>query len=574
MPDKRRIFNKDGILTHHRLIHKKKKYQDITAWCLIAGFGILLGLIATRKVIFVDEMSFQINILHFINHKTIVPIYINYPSLFSYLIGAPTILLFSILYAIYPHTYPHLADPYYRTFFYEFHIYHWIFLGRAIVILAACAGLFVFYRFVRRHCGRSAALFTLALAVLDPFSFYLDHAVYALPDAVVASLLFCTVAILASAVHSRSLPKLYLAAFLTGLAGSAKMNGLLPIILVLAVLIANRKAFRGNPVKLLVLTAASCYLGFAAGSPIFFINPHHYFSGFTYESSLLTGGLSVFDTCRRPLWAVQTFFHQSPVFSILILLCVLYSILRPKKWRVLLSLSISAIFLFLASLGKRSPAYFIVLYPLIFFLIADVTSSIRRRIRRPLAVSVFCAVTIILLAGTFYSRTSSHLIKEENRVTAKKWILENIPDGSFILIEWGYFPEIFIQPISEYKWRSRLARSPEMSAALIRILEHEPQYRIRVLPSLNYDIPDYDHPAYLITSTSCFDRYLTDTPRFSDLYVNDGVDVETRYTFLRDFYLNLVNEKTRFRKIRHFGEGLGPDVFIFRANPVTKDETP
>lgn len=548
-----------------------KKHLHVIAYILIAGFGVLLWLIARQRPIFVDETSFQINILHFLNHKTIVPVYINYPTMFSYLIGIPTIVFFKIIYAIYPHAHTQLADPYYQTFFYEYHIYHWILLGRAVVILLACTSLLYFYRFLRKQYGLTIAVISVLFFALDPFGFYMDYAAYALPDTAVASILFFALAVLCSSLKFRSVLLLYLCSFLIGFSGSAKLNGLLPVIFLFSVIITYRKHFNANTLKTIILSAIFCYVGFVFGSPIFFVNPYHYSSGFGYESSLLTAQMRIFDTGRSPLWAFQSFFTLSPAFSIFIIFCFIYGMIRPKKWRSILMFSIVFIFLVLAMLGKRSTVYFIVIYPLIFFLGADILKSMREHIRRRLW-NVFIAVLISILAVSFLKRSFLNLTRKDNRVLAKEWIYHNIPEKSIILLDWGYFPEIFIQPMSiEYNWWNQLAHSPELVSSLRKILKNEPSYIIRFLPNLNYDIPHDTQAEYLITSASCFQQYLTEKPRFSDLAVDDDdFNIEDRYHSLRTFYLNLLNDKTNFRQIQYFGDGNGPDIFIFQNSSPKK----
>ncbi|MEW5894329.1 MAG: hypothetical protein AB1650_00985 [Candidatus Omnitrophota bacterium] len=539
-----------------------EKFLNISAIGLLCAFGLLLMIISSRNVMFCDEKSFQSNIVHFITNKTIVPVYTNYPSFFSYLTGLPTTIFYWIKFSFFPHPVPDiLADPFYQTFFYEYHIYHWLFLARFLVIAIVLASLIFFYRFSRRNYSPLIAFSSLLLIVLDPFGFYQSYATLALPDAVVASMIFAAIMILFSAVQKESCLLLYFSSFIVGLAASAKINGLLGIIPLVIVFTAFHNKFKDSFIKTFFYIPWFCFTGFIVGTPLIVIDRFLYVNNFSYETALLTGQNNLFEASLDPWWAFKNFFEGNPVFSTLIIILSIHTLFHPKKWRLALLLSLVITFLTLSMLSKHSSLYFFAIYPFVFFLFNDIIFDLVRFHHKKIifaVISVFIGIT----AFSSFSQTLNRLSRPDNLQIARDWILHEIPPGSHFLLDWGYYPEILIEQIGILNWRE--TGDQKLIQAVDHFKTDKNIYKTHDLFAINFAIENFfSDGSYLITSSSCFRRYLETHPKQSDLFRAHKKSNEC-YEFLKKFYQSLLNEQTPFKLIKRFNQWQGADVYIFK----------
>ena len=319
----------------------------------------------------------------------------------------------------------------------------WFFLIPRLISAAAGTGtVWLLYVLGRRIGSPHAGLFAAAAMAL-----YGDHvreSHYGL-SAVLGAFLVTTVFVTMLGPDRQyvvSKSRLFSAGVLAGLAVSAHMlGGIAAVILCIWILWQSRTepitAFRS-----LTTAALGGAIGFFLGEPFFFLDfPNAYRQLFSSASSLFT---TVYRTEEAA--AFDTFVLQDVRTSLGWLggtLAVGGAVLAVRRRlvvaRILLAVAVLYIF-FLSFRGYAPSRYILMIVPImcLFFGIgaAETFAQLRARTRLPGGI-VLAALALTLMAepAVQASRIVRSFGAPDTRVLAQRWIYENVPAGSRLLVE-------------------------------------------------------------------------------------------------------------------------------------------
>ena len=152
------------------MISSNKLTLIISAICLI--LLAILALDSLNLPTFTDEISFLLNVKYFAQHKTLTPLYVHYPSLFSYIISIPVYLSFLIFYLIKGFSLQGLTDVAFLKFLYYENLIIWNSVSRLVTMMFSIATLVLILKRAAQKYGSIAFFVAASLLALDPFGIY------------------------------------------------------------------------------------------------------------------------------------------------------------------------------------------------------------------------------------------------------------------------------------------------------------------------------------------------------------------------------------------------------------------
>ena len=205
-----------------------KRLEKIILIFLLFTAAILYAASCCKYVFMDESITTFTNVIHFIKEKTIIPIFVEYPTFFSYLaiiptcIGALILYIGGILPSIFDITILAQLDsilPYLPA-----RIISAIF-GLATILLLFNIG----QTFFTRQTGLIAAVFIVFSKL------YVHRAGYALPDMTMIFLVTCSLFFSLKASESKKICHYVMAGVFAGIATSTKYNGVMAVIPIVTV---------------------------------------------------------------------------------------------------------------------------------------------------------------------------------------------------------------------------------------------------------------------------------------------------------------------------------------------------
>lgn len=520
-------------------------------------YALILVIDGMHEPMYCDESSFLKNVCGFIVNRSPEPVFVNYPTFFSYLLAAPIYAAFLIYYIFIRHfPWEGLGDIGLFALVFQGELDIWLWVGRSISILFAVGILALVYQYCFSRLSRPAAVLAVVLLISSPYSFYMHHAHYALPDIFVAFLVTCVLFIASRHVEYPRDRGLNFAGFLAGLAASAKLNGLLALA---PLFVLPWIASAGMPRKWrsIFFTAGWALVGFTIGSPFIIVKPQAFVPGYNLESNILYAGNSGLE------WLIPALWREDPVMTVLTVAAIIFSFFRRSKKDMVFHAILIPSVIFLGSLSKQSPHYLLFLLPWICVMIGEFFQEILKR-ERPVFIRwlvIAGLVGIVVYAG---HRLVDRVIKDcrpDNRTIAREWIRINIPAEAPILLDQGDLPrmgfiDLGVMPSDQYIFRSNY---PDIVREYSRR-----EYRCNFAYLSTYGVSTEDLRVrgwkYFVTSDNNFKHYL-ESPAKVDEVQNGPNGSFLEFLTRRKFYLQLFQESDG---LRVFKEGSGPQIYIFK----------
>jgi len=543
--------------------HHLRPHQLALLLVLIAG--ALLRISGIFVPMFPDESTTTIqNITQFLRDRTIIPVDVIYPTLYSYLaamaLGAWSVLL---ILAREAHSLAGTAMLFITD-------QAPLLAPMRLLTVAIDVGTIVTVYFLGRRLrdawtGVAAALF-VALS-----QNHLHYARWALPDALMA---LCATLCLLAALRLMERPTLrwyLIGGALAGLTITSKFNGGTALVaLLMAHCLAQHEA--GGPLRpanLGKLSAAAgvCVAVFLAGSPVWLLKPAFCVETFRQTMAHMAGGHYYVPGGPPYLWALKYLTLQETTLGVLALLGCGWAAFQRRRpeWVLLTFILVTA--LIIGRWQKQSPHYLLGIWPALLTLGAVMLRDLSKKFRRPQrALAVAVLLTAVLPAGRAATFAREEL-RTDNRLFAEQWIQQNIPAGARIAMDWSYMPALYdINWMREatVRRRTQLGDSPDI-AIWNRFVERTRAYD---LVPMQYEVDWFRRTdaEYAITSSDCHDRFLTGArpPPNHPFYAG--------FRAREEFYRTLLSNRgpSRFRLVREFKEGGGPRIFIFKAAPPTQ----
>lgn len=233
-----------------------------------------------------------------------------------------------------------------------------------------------------------------------------------------------------------------------GLAIATKVSALSFLIIPASLqILFHLKAWK-NHLKFLILALVALFT-FSFFSPYFFLNQQKFFESINYETGVATGRLKVvyvlqFEKTWPYLFQIKNFFWQMGPVAIISLLGTLFllflafknkdkKLLIAKQQALLILLSFPMIyFLYVGSWYTKFIRYMVPVLPFLILFAAWFLILIQKRWPRLGTILIsFTLLSTLFWAIAFFSIYT----RPQTRITASRWIYQNIPPGAKILTE-------------------------------------------------------------------------------------------------------------------------------------------
>lgn len=311
-------------------------------------------------------------------------------------------------------------------------------ISRGVTVLYAVLSVWLLYHIVRRWWGRAAALAAALVLAVSPMHVINSH--YVTTDVPMICMALLALWLAQCALDGGSRRKLFLAAFVAGLAGAAKYPGLAMV----PVVAAAPFLFPRVGLKRRVLDAVGLALtglaGFAAGAPFTFLDWRAFRAGMAFQSNLVgkVGHLG-FEASRNG-WLFHARHSLPEIMSwaliLLALLGLLLALRRAPARTVWLCLFPAAVF---AVIGSQKTLFSRYALPLAPFLALFCGVAYSRLLswrhsslwRTALATVLLAACAPMALDSLGFGLSNSF---PDTRSVARRWIEGQLPPGSAVAL--------------------------------------------------------------------------------------------------------------------------------------------
>jgi hypothetical protein len=210
-------------------------------------------------------------------------------------------------------------------------------------------------------------------------------------------------------------------------------------------------------------------------------------------------------------------------------------------------------FLIIGAWGVKDVHYLLFLFPALAVLGADAVCEILRRAAAPRWAVTATVMALLAWPAWLTGRSVAMNLRDDNRWAATRWIEATIPAGTRVIVDWSYVPRLIdVDERDRFLHMRRgdlAARHPGALRAydLVR-LEHRLEW-----------LRNRDRGDYLVTSTSCYQRFLMGT------VPPEGNPLRDEFLRQRALYTALVQapDQLGLRRVGDFGDGPGPRVLVF-----------
>jgi len=507
---------------------------------------------------FIDEKNILSNVVHFAVERTCIPQYVNYPTFSGYFFALPVYL--ACLLSSWLRGYP--FDGFADSAFLKFIFYQDRFLvfdvARGMSMILSGVILFTIMRQARKE-GVACVVTTVLILILDPWERYFVLSRYALPDILVTFLIVTVFFLCLRYANTKEPRVLLLAAFLAGLAVSAKLNAFMAIFLFLPLPFYSQEKNRISFAGMVVFMAA---LGFIVGSPPIVFAPAVYRQGFMEETHILFNASSESWEKSRWIWLAYRLWAKDVFLFLGVTSGLVYALYKRTKLDVLLLFITFPSIVFLGGMDKRSLDYFLFLFPLMALQTGRLVQwAAQIPLRTPVKLVFRLAWILILLTwGVKMSFRISDNLRPDNRAISRAWIESHIPQGTKIILEWFYVPSLADQNILQRCYQNTADKFKVYIKKALEAGVHYDVLQITSMPCNIHDFPLFQDARYLVVSSWGYDRFLTS----GSSNIGDEVMISKKEFQERAcFYKSLFGGAYPYRLIKEFSSGTGPKVKIF-----------
>ncbi|HEX5130959.1 MAG TPA: glycosyltransferase family 39 protein [Candidatus Krumholzibacteria bacterium] len=310
------------------------------------------------------------------------------------------------------------------------------------------------------------------------------------------------------------------AGLMIGLAASSKYTGFFLLIpLLVAHLLWNRS--RSVAWRDLGLALAGSAAVFALTSPFVLIDFAHFWQGFSTERAHMMGGH--FGLSDAPAWRfyLQTLAGRIlglPTATFAAAGIVVWALVRRDRAAIVLLAFLSGYAIIVSSWTMRADRYLLPVLPAVCVFAAGALAALAASPYRRSAARMLACVVLVWLCGTdlVRYRQQARMIQADPRTDAAEWIEQNLPTGSFILVE-NQGPE-FLSPVTI------MQLDPGLREAVLEKTAARPLYAVQLLPMSQtsseqsgpfYSMGLYPDADYVVTTGAVRDRYEHEPARYA-----------------------------------------------------------
>jgi hypothetical protein len=527
--------------------------KNLLLLLLLGGAG--LRLLACAKFIQVDErIILGCDVFHFLIQHTFLPGHFNYPTFYSYMATPLTWLALELAYAFRLLSNPSaLASLLYLNSFWA------VFPARLTSLLFGLASIGLVYKIGNKWYGWQAALAAAAILALSPL--HIRYSSFALPEALLTFLCLASVGFCLSALERPSFRSFLLAGAFAGLAASTKYNGaliitaLLPVFFFLKHDIFPSAGALPRLAKLGGSYAAAFAVAFFAGSPGWIFCYDTFWQMLAFDRQhMAQGHLGHFGLPY--IRQLQLLWHSDTTLALAFGLGIGWALWRRTRQDLVLLAPVLLGFAYIGSWHKQSLNYLLLLWPLLSLLAGKAFFDIARGAKRngrwgkyllPGALGLLLFLPPLISDLTF----AYQQFRPDSREAAFDWIQGQVPSGASIVVDWEYIPNL---PTAREKSQMMLG-GPLLA-------ERAKSWRTFHLIPLQPNRPWLEkvNADYLITSSSCFDRFFNNPPPPA------GNPLRASYFAQKQMYAALLSadSDSGWRLEKQFDTGKGPRVLVFK----------
>lgn len=389
--------------------------------------------------------------------------------------------------------------------------------GRIVSAIAGTASIYLTYIIARRFIPQIFALLAAAMLAFSPL--HITSSRYLKEDALLLFFILCCVAAVVRAAKDNDWRFLCLGAVCAGLAGSTKYSGILSIgILGCAPWLRSQRFIPDSRfIKLTIAVSPLVPIALLLASPYILLDHPKFLSDFNYEREHMVRG----HTEAIDAWSQFWMYHLRRSISVgigdittILALMGVGLILWRKRIDDLFILGLLLAFYLPAELVRSKPApqperYIYPCLPFISICAASFLATLRQRVSAKLVLCLAC----LALAGPLWrSVRLAQDVKYDTRLIAARWIEENLPAGSKILLDW--------QPYGPH------LPADKFDVSIITRKRLASDFSPRALKQSGAD--------YLVLSTLFYQRYFTQ-PRANKLFRDRFTAVFNQLPIVKEF---------------------------------------
>jgi len=415
---------------------------------LIRVWGINFGLPCTECR--PDETTIIQIVLGFFTGD-LNPHFFNYPTLYMYII-----FVFYIIYYLAGLLIGQFASISY--FFATYSVSPSIFylISRCLTAFLGTATIFITYSVSRHLFNKRTAL--IASLFLSLTYLHVRDSHFGVTDVPTAFFLMCAMLFIIKSYETKDLKNYVLAGIFTGLAVSTKYTAILLVLPMFLVHLLNVLEEKNKKIALfldkrITIFAGFCVVLFLLTTPFALFDLSKFITDISYEMNHFNRGHVML--LGKGWWyhlKFSLFFGLgwSLFFSSLIGIFVLVK-LNIKKFLILCSFPLA----YYVLIGKGNTVFVRYAIPLIPFLcitasfiIAHISKRILKFLKPNLNTGATTLIAILITLPSIFNVISFNklLTKEDNRLTARKWVEKNIEEGSTIYQSGAWWGMISLHP--------------------------------------------------------------------------------------------------------------------------------
>lgn len=428
---------------------KQKKYVTILALSFLIAVTILLRLpMLNYGMPFdlgdEDENGFIGCALNYGATKSVRPILTWYPAFYTSVL-APSYALYYLFASL-------IGDISNTTDFavkYLMYPGYFHFIGRLMSIIFSSISIILLYSVGKTYRDRKTGI--LAAAMFTFSTVTLIRTAWALPDSTYLLLTVLSILFLIRFVNSDKTKHIIWSGFFCGLAIATKYNvgtliivGLSGIILSIwnscADLGPRQRIMKFVRSKLIYIYGIFICLGFIIGTPYFIIDVYAHLDGLSWEIGRLgneQSGSSFYFSRLPYAWIFSEMVIWERGLGLVIIIGLFYALYRSLKGDKSYLLFLPYIFITFLLIGKyqkHSLHYLLPAFPAIFLVSAYAVSQLLELKKKKLSLVFVFIVILVIISGNKLITYRDNYVKEDTRIAARNWILDNLPKGSKIAL--------------------------------------------------------------------------------------------------------------------------------------------